>query len=50
MTTEKIYELTEFYCEHHKEWHRKDDANFPKCLNHYGAYHSFRVSKREIRK
>ena len=46
--TETIYEVTEFYCVYHKEWHRKRDDKFSKCLNGFQAYHSFRVSKKEI--
>ena len=44
---ETIYELTEFYCEHHQEWHRKGEHKFPKCLHRFAAYYAFKVSKRE---
>ncbi len=50
MNHETIYELTEFYCEEHKGWHRKGDDKFPKCITRFQARHSFKVSKREIPK
>lgn len=46
---EWIFELTEFYCEEHKVWHRKGETHFPKCLNRFQAYHSFKVSKRDVK-
>ncbi len=39
------YELTEFYCEIHKVWHRLNDDKFHKCINLYASHRSFKVER-----
>ena len=41
--TQKRYELTEFYCEIHRDWHRITDDKFHKCINLFASHHTFKV-------
>ena len=41
---QKRYQLTEFYCEIHKVWHRITDDKFHRCIDLYNAHYSFKVS------
>jgi hypothetical protein len=43
-TLRKRYELTEFYCEIHRGWHRITEDQFQKCINLLASYHTFKVS------
>lgn len=40
---DRVYQLTEFYCEIHKYWHRIIDKRFHRCIRLYKSHYSFKV-------
>ncbi len=40
-----IYELTEFYCEICKAWHRKNERIFHEHINLFKSHYAFKVEK-----